>query len=174
MLTDPFVLSGDLFRSVEDFVEPAIKQCRLSANANAIKSLWKIMKPVVIDVNFIHRLNQCDTTGDDDSTVSHCQAAAFTLMQARRIHSPAVHELMAHNLIKTLTFHIVLVSLLWTFGCSFSRQVTPQEAKRSSKVVALLRHWVELQLLIHQQALEYRRTNEVPKGTHIQIGRRKS
>merc|ERR1712137_1076731 len=66
--------------SVEDFVEPAINQCRLSANPNAIKSLWKIMKPVVIDVNFIHRLNQCDTTGDDDSTVAHCQAAAFTLM----------------------------------------------------------------------------------------------
>jgi hypothetical protein len=68
--------------SVDDFVEPAINQCRLSSNPNAIKSLWKIMKPVVIDTNFVHRLNECDTTGDDNSTVDHCQAAAFTLMQA--------------------------------------------------------------------------------------------
>jgi hypothetical protein len=54
----------------------------------------------------------------------------------------------------------------------FCNQVTPQEAKRVSKVVALMRHWVELQLLIHEQALEYRRTHAIPAGKQIDIAPR--
>jgi len=117
--------------SVEEFLQPALNSARLTNNPNALKSLWKLMRPVIIDINFVKRVNDCDTTYDDDSTADHCKAAQFTLMQ-----------------------------------------VTPQEAKRVSKVVALMRHWVELQLLIHEQALEYRRTHEIRKGTRIDLGNR--
>lgn len=164
-----------LFPSVAEFVQPAVNQCRLSTNPNAVKSLWKIMKPVIIDVNFVHRLKDCDTTGDDDDTLQHCQAAAFTLLQVdgRRhfVGRFAVFLAAAKDVCLEIytsePCHSLALSLIVR-----SCKVSPLEAKRSSKVIALMRHWVELQLLIHQQALEYRRTHELPKGVRLNLGRK--
>jgi hypothetical protein len=64
-------------------VEPALKSVPITNHPNALKSLWKMMKPVIIDTAFTGRLNACDTTGDDHETTSRCKASNFTLMQVR-------------------------------------------------------------------------------------------
>lgn len=94
-------------------------------------------------------------------------------MKARSVQ-PSAGQAYRRSVARELSFRGGAVAIasgtdIALSGCG-AAQVTPQEAKRVSKVVALMRHWVELQLLIHEQALEYRRTHHVPAGKQIDLG----